>query len=428
MKINWNQKYTTISTYVIIVFTICYGIYKITDNLTVNQAIYTTILSALVPFLIAFLISYFLYPLIDFMEGSFLGKIRPVKHRRFLSIFLAYLLVSGLSVLLLSFIIPQILQSIRDITNLIQSLNDYVPEVENWLQSKQIRLFNTSYYLDLSLFNRYLINNINIEETLNSTSKLISNLVPSLINLLRQAASGFLNVILGFIVAIYLLASKENLALTFARAVRAIFPKKSAKAILQIVAESHTIFNGFIIGSLIDALIITCLTFILMLVLKIDYALLISIIVGLTNLIPYFGPIFGGAIGFVLLIFINPVKALTFAVLILFIQQFDGNFLKPKIFGKSVGLGPIWVIFSIFLFGKLFGFLGMFLGVPIFTIFKSILNRYVDKQYQKKYPNGIEEEEATCPVQDLPYNIHNREKLNLKFKINRPNKQNQRPK
>ncbi|RRD96143.1 AI-2E family transporter [Clostridiales bacterium COT073_COT-073] len=417
MKIKWNEKYTSISAYVVIVFSICYGIYKITDNITVNQTIYSTIISALVPFFIAFMISYFLYPLVDLFEEKLFLKLKNQKYKRFLSILCSYLLVAGLSVLLLSFIIPQILQSIRDVTRLIQQLNNYVPEIEKMLQSQNVRLFNTSIYLDLSLFNRYLRDNINIKETLNSISDVISGVIPTLISLLSRFASGFLNVVLGFIVAVYILYSKEAFAQSAKRFVRSLFSKKGADEILQLMTESHTIFNGFIIGSLIDALIITILTFILMLIFKIDYALLISIIVGITNLIPYFGPIIGGAIGFALLIFVNPVKALTFAVLILFIQQFDGNFLKPKIFGQSVGLGPIWVIFSIFLFGKLFGFVGMFLGVPIFTIFKNMIDRHLRRQYEKKYPNGMDGEDVSPLPDILPYDIHNREKLNFKFKI-----------
>lgn len=419
MKIKWNEKYTTISAYVVIVFVICYGIYKITDNVTVDQEIYSIIISALVPFFIAILISYFLYPFVDLIEDKLFYGIKKPTPKRYLSIFFSYLTVVGLSILLLSFIVPQILQSIRDVTRLIQQLNSYVPEIEKMMRSQNVQLFNTSIYLDLSLFNRYLQENLNIKETLNSLSDVLSGVVPALISMLSKLASGFLNVVLGFIVAIYILANKENFVLSAKRSVKAIFSKKGAENILRVMTDSHTIFNGFIIGSLIDALIISCLTFVLMLIFRIDYALLISIIVGITNLIPYFGPFIGGGIGFALLIFVNPMKALTFAILILVIQQFDGNVLKPKIFGRSVGLGPIWVIFSIFLFGKLFGFVGMFLGVPIFTIFKNIVDRQLLKQYDKKYPDIPEDEAILSQSNALPYDLHNREKINLKFKINR---------
>lgn len=407
MKIKWNEKYTTIATYVVIVFSICYGIYKITDNITVNQEIYTTIMSALTPFFIALLISYFLYPLVDLIEDKLLFQIKSTRNKRFLSIIISYLSVLGLSVLLLSFIIPQIFQSIRDVTRLIQQFNNYVPEIEKMLQSQNVQVFNTSIYLDLSLFNRYIRENIDIAKTLNSISEVLSGLVPSLLGMLSRFASGFLNVVVGLIVAIYILANKEKISISSKKFIRSLFSKKGAEGILEIMADSHTIFNGFIIGSLIDALIISLLTFVLMLILRIDYALLISIIVGITNIIPYFGPIIGGAIGFALLIFVNPLKALTFAVLILIIQQFDGNILKPKVFGQSVGLGPISVIFSIFLFGKLFGFIGMFLGVPIFTIFKNILTRHLEKKYQAKYPDGESDVAATHHT-PLPYDIHSK--------------------
>lgn len=407
MKIKWNEKYTTISAYVIIVFAICYGIYKITDNLKVDPATYTTIMSALVPFFIALLLSYFLYPFVDLLESSVLKNMKAGRLKRFLSIFICYLFIFGMSILLLSFIVPQILQSLRDITRLVQRLNNYVPEIENILNSQRLPIFNTDFYIDLTLFNSYLVENVNLKETLNSLSDLLSGFVPSLISFLSSFASGFLNVILGMIVAIYILASKEKLAIGSRKMIRSLFSKKGADSLLVIMADSHSIFNGFIIGSLIDAAIIGLLTFLAMVILRLDYALLISLIVAITNIIPYFGPLIGGAVGVVLLIFVSPIKALTFGVLILVVQQFDGNFLKPKIFGQSVGLGPISVIFSIFLFGKLFGFIGMFLGVPIFTIFKNIFDRYLDKQFSKKYPDDPE----ANPVEhssNLPYDIHNK--------------------
>lgn len=407
MKIKWNEKYTTISVYVVIVFVICYGIYKITDNITVNQQVYTTIVSSLVPFFIAFLLSYFLFPLVDLIEGKFLSGISSQKRKRFISIFISYLSVIGLSILLLSFVIPQIFQSIRDVSRLVQRFNSYTPEIEKMLQSQQIQIFNTSFYIDMTFFNRYLSKTLDIKEALNSVSDLLTGLVPALINFLSHFASGFLNVILGMILAVYLLAGKEKLGTASKRFVRSLFSQKNAETLLEIMADSHSIFNGFIIGSLIDALIIGMITFLAMLILRIDYPLLVSIIVGVTNIIPYFGPIIGGVVGFLLLIFVDPIKALIFAGLILVIQQFDGNFLKPKIFGQSVGLGPISVIFSIFLFGKLFGFVGMFLGVPIFTIFKNIIDRYLNKEYQKKYPDGCPDSQTPAPT-SLPYDIHNK--------------------
>lgn len=402
MKIKWNETYTTIAAYVILVFLICYSIFKITDNITVNQQIYSTIFSALVPFLIALLISYFLYPLVDFIEGSLFKSMKSQKYRRFLAITASYLLVIGLGILLLSFVVPQILQSLRDVTGLVQKVDSYIPEIEKILDSQQIPIFNSTFYIDLTLVNRY-IREINLKETLNSFSELLSGIIPALINLFTRFASGFLNVLLGMIVAIYMLAGKEKIVESLNLGIRSVFSKKGAENMLDVLKDSHTIFNGFIIGSLIDALIITALTFILMLIFRIDYPLLISIIVGITNLIPYFGPIIGGAIGAVLLVFVSPMEALTFSVIILGIQQFDGNILKPRIFGQSVGLGPIWVIFSIFLFGKLFGFVGMFLGVPIFTIFKNMVSRHLQKKYKKKYPDFVIEEEP------LPYDIHHRD-------------------
>ena len=124
--------------------------------------------------------------------------------------------------------------------------------------------------------------------------------------------------------------------------------------------------------------------FVILLIFHYPYALLLSVIVGITNIIPYFGPFVGGGIGFVLLLFINPVQALWYSVIILGLQQFDGNILGPKILGDSTGLSPFWVIFAIIFFGNFFGFVGMFIGVPVLAVIKNIIKRQVDVMYAKR--------------------------------------------
>ena len=144
------------------------------------------------------------------------------------------------------------------------------------------------------------------------------------------------------------------------------------------------IFGGFMTAKVIESFIIGVIAFIAMVIFKLPYALVISVIVGVTNIIPYFGPIIGAIPCALLLLMIDPAKALTFIILIFLIQQFDGNILGPKMIGNKTGLKSFWVLFSILLFGGLFGFVGMIFGVPIFAIIYSIIKTFVDKKLEQK--------------------------------------------
>jgi predicted PurR-regulated permease PerM len=161
-------------------------------------------------------------------------------------------------------------------------------------------------------------------------------------------------------------------------------PKKTADTTRKVLRESASIFSSFIIGKVVDSLIIGIICFICMTIFRFPYALLISVAVGVTNIIPYFGPYIGGVIGGIIILIVNPVKVIFFAIMILVIQQFDGLYLGPKILGEKTGLRPLWVIFSIIVGGKLFGVIGMFLGVPCVAVISYILNLIIEYLLKKK--------------------------------------------
>lgn len=163
-----------------------------------------------------------------------------------------------------------------------------------------------------------------------------------------------------------------------------IMPKQTADTTRSILRESGNIFSSFIIGKAIDSLIIGIICFVCTTIFRFPYAVLLSVIVGITNIIPYFGPYMGGVIGGVVILIVSPVKVIFWAILILIIQQFDGLYLGPKILGEKTGLRPLWVIFSITVGGSLFGVVGMFLGVPCVAVLSYILNLAIEHFLKKE--------------------------------------------
>ena len=163
-----------------------------------------------------------------------------------------------------------------------------------------------------------------------------------------------------------------------------ILPKQVYDVTMTTLGYIDKVFGGFMVAKIIDSLLIGIITFFFLAVFRIPYALVISVIVGVTNIIPYFGPFIGAIPCATLLLLINPTKSLTFVVLILIIQQFDGNILGPKLIGNKTGIKSFWVLFSILFFGGLFGFAGMLFGVPIFAVISSMINNFVNKKLAKR--------------------------------------------
>ena len=190
---------------------------------------------------------------------------------------------------------------------------------------------------------------------------------------------------MGIILSIYMLYDKEKIGLGCKKILYACFPINKANNIIEFFKVSHNIFYHYIIGKLIDSLIIGCLAFIgFQFILKINNALFLSFIIFLTNIIPYFGPFIGAVPCFVLVLFESPTKAVVFLVLIFIIQQIDGNIIGPKILGDSIGISAFWILFAILVAGELFGFIGMIIGVPLFAIIYSIIKENIEYKLKEK--------------------------------------------
>ena len=195
---------------------------------------------------------------------------------------------------------------------------------------------------------------------------------------------GLVDVLVGAMISIYLLFSKEKYMAQAKKIIYAFMKSKHANTTIHICRKANEIFTGFIIGKIIDSAIIGVLCFIGLSILKMPYVLLISVIVGVTNVIPVFGPYIGAIPGIILITLVNPLQGLYFAIFILALQQLDGNVIGPAILGDSTGLSPFWVIFSIIVGGGMFGVIGIFIGVPTFALIYYMFNMLLRQKLEHK--------------------------------------------
>lgn len=218
-----------------------------------------------------------------------------------------------------------------------------------------------------------------------------TDLVPNMSRIIGNVSNGLLgvvnvfkNLLIGVIVMVYLLNIKDVLSAQAKKIAYGLLPVKAANRLIDEVRFVHKVFGGFITGKLLDSLIIGILCFFGVKLLNMPYVLLISVIIGVTNVIPFFGPFIGAIPSAFLILLVSPMKCLYFLLFVLLLQQFDGNILGPKILGDSTGLPSFWVLFSILLFGGLFGFVGMIIAVPTFAVFYRLLSDYVNVNLKKK--------------------------------------------
>lgn len=366
-------------------------------HLKTVTAFLNTIGSILRPIFMGAVIAFLLLPIhrriLHFLTAMTPDK-RMEDHRNiaflnFVAIVLSLALAAFLIYLLLAMVIPQVYDSV---VGLVQAIPDYIEVVQGWLQS----FFEDNPDIQASVMSIYNSSAASLEQWLNSD--ILPNLESATTALewvrkdvmpnLTGVVAGVSGVVVGFlmlvkdlliavIVSVYLLVRKDIFAAQSKKIVYSLFRTDIADLIIGEARNAYRIMSGFINGKLLDSLIIGVLCLICCNILKFPYPALIAVVVGVTNIIPFFGP-FIGAIPCGLLIFlVNPLQAIYFAIFILALQQFDGNILGPKILGETTGLASFWVLFSILLFGGLFGFAGMVLGVPIFAMIYSVISRLV---------------------------------------------------
>ncbi len=330
------------------------------------------------PIIYGFVIAYLLNPIVNAIE-RLIGKLgrKWNKAGRVVGIMVALAALIALIGALISMIIPQLALSIQKIVFL---ATDKLQDLQNVLKD------NT----ELSEVTRNLLNegskmlqNWLQSDLLGQTTTLMAGVTGGVISVIME----LLDIIIGVLISIYLLYSKDTFVHQGKKIIYALFRPTRANTILHIGTKANKMFGGFIIGKIIDSAIIGVLCYIGLLIFNItnNYALLVSVIVGVTNVIPFFGPFIGAIPSFFIVMLEDPLKALYFLIFVFVLQQLDGNVIGPKILGESTGLPSFWVIFAILIGGGLFGVPGMIIGVPTFALIYYIIDLYLNQKLKKKH-------------------------------------------
>lgn len=332
---------------------------------------------------------------------SFLPK--PEKDRshpmRGLSLLCTYIVFLAIVSLVLWIVIPQCIQSI---TGFIGSLSGYVQELPGLLQSileknsmiREAYVF-VSEHIDLESIVMGFVN-----KTSGKLSAILSSLPNYLIALLSSLASGVTNLILSIFFSVYFLSSKEMLGEQITRLGRAFLPPRAYMHTRHVIGEIDRKFGKFIEGKILDSSIIGILALIATAAMDMPYYEMLSLIIGITNVIPFFGPIFGGIIGGVIVLISEPARLIPFLIMVLILQQLDGNVIGPYILGDSLGLAPIWIMIAIVVMSELFDFFGMLFGVPLFAVIYTLTDEAIDRKLKKRKKKQIALAEALVASQD----------------------------
>ena len=377
MKVEWNKRYTTIAIYSFAVIACSILLYMIMSNIDEFSSKVDGMIVTLRPFIIGGAIAYLLNFMLKFYENllskwdKFNKKSKKVK--RSVGLILTYLSAMIMVYLFLQFVLPQLVDSILGLAN---SIPQYVKDLSNFTNDLLSKVDLEPQFIEL-LMKQW-------NDLINAIIAFITNMVPVIGNMLLGLSSSLFSIFIGVIVSIYMLIDKEKLLALSRKIIFAFSPNERAKFILRIARISNDTFGKFLVGKIIDSLIIGVLTFCILSICKMPYTLLISVIIGITNIIPFFGPFFGAIPSVIIVLFVSPTKALWLILIVFIIQQIDGNIIGPKILGDSIGISAFWILFSLLIFSKLLGFVGMIVGVPIFAVVYSLIKETVELRLKSK--------------------------------------------
>lgn len=330
------------------------------------------LLAILSPFIWGLVFAFFLVPLAKRLEPHFPFKNRSQLRRTLVAIVCILVLILVIA-LFFAILIPQLINSVGQLFN---SWQGYLDGAAKWINEISGSFFlsdeiiNDIYTFSSGLFTKFFA--------------WAENYLPNIIATTMATFTGIGNFLIGMVVALYILIDRDHLKRELTKLSMALFSLKNHERLALIVRLSIDKFSNFFIGKIIDSVIIGVLTFIVMTILGLDYSILISFIVGVTNIIPFFGPFIGAIPSILLLLIIDPWQALIFAIAILVIQQLDGNVIGPMILGDSMGLSSLWILFAIIVGGAYMGVLGMIVGVPLFAIIYYLLRDFVNRRLNEK--------------------------------------------
>lgn len=331
------------------------------------------IITILFPFLLGIGIAFILNNPEKWVENKLLKNVPLQKnHKRILATLIVFILAIGFLILFFSIIIPNTVDSVRQFsTNIAVYSDTFISYTKDFAYRMNISEKQVEQIL------------INFDITKKITS-IVTESIPKIASYSYSFVKGFINLILAFVSAFYILLDRETLVKGIKKLNYSLFDKSFANYLTLWTNDAKTVFEQYIVGNIIDSFIVGVLCYVVILFLKIPYTSMVALIVGVTNVIPVFGPFLGAIPVIIILCLIDPLSALIFAIVIFIIQQIDGNIIKPIVLGDKLGMSGFWILFSVTVGGALFGVVGMFLGVPIFALIYAGIHDYITVRLKHK--------------------------------------------
>lgn len=380
-----DHKYANICLYVLLVIFFGTIIYMLINNWSDTKKFIYNLFGVLSPFFAAVLIAYFVSPIVVKYEGLILKYITKGGHKKLakvLAMVFAYITLVGFIIIAFVFVIPQTGESISELASNVPVVYSHVLKILKELHQKYPAI-------DVNVITDRL--NEMVPDIVDYGTNVVGNVVPMIFSVSVSIVRGFVNILLALFISIYMINGKDLFRYQAKRFIYALFEEKKGDIICNTFRECNDIFSAFLISKAVDSLIIGCICCILMNILRLPYSVLISVIVGITNMIPYFGPFIGAVPGVLVYLCTSPKQVVIFVIMILVLQQFDGLVLGPRLLGQSTGLNPMWVIFAITVGGAYFGVLGMFIGVPVVAVVGFLANKFIKYKLQGKDIKALKE-------------------------------------
>jgi len=370
------------------------------------NAVWNKLMHILQPIIIGAVVAYLINPTMKFIEKwvikvcekAKLSEAKAKKIGRYVGTFGALAFLILIVGIILGMLIPQLIASIRQ---LIYTLPRNANNISEWINNKLPKNSGMGEDIEASINHAVYDIQKKFNDMISNSSDTLFKYLGGITNGVFQFVKIVLNIFIGFIISTYILLSKEKFVGRAKKTVYTVFPAKAGNKIIDIARHSDKIFGGFITGKLLDSAIIGCICYICVRIMNMPYALLVSVIVGVTNIIPFFGPYFGAIPSFVLIVITNPIKGLYFLLFIFVLQQIDGNIIGPKIIGETTGLSTFGVVFSILLGSGLFGVPGMVLGVPVFGVISYLAKEVAEVILKRKNISKDSDDYATLEKIDV---------------------------
>lgn len=346
---------------------ITFVLYRVVNNIENVGGIISKIFSLMSFFIWGFSIAYLLNPLMVYLE-------KKLKLRRNITLLIVYVFFIGLIVLICIWLVPILVKNLFDIIN---NMPEYISKLQGWITDFVIN----NKFMHKNQVSSYFNNSINnILKNANSyLGKGLSIIFGNLVDISNIA----IKIATGIVISIYFLMDKENILSNIKKLIIILIGTERTDKVTAFGNEVNDIFKRFVIGKLIDSIVVGVICFIVLVLLDIPFAPFISIIVGVTNMIPYFGGFIGMAPAVLITLFTSPIKAVEVVVFLLVLGEIDGLFIGPKIIGEKIGLNPLWIILGITVGGGFYGVIGMFLGVPIMAVIKTLLMDFMKKNFNE---------------------------------------------